>query len=133
VPRTYDLEQRLIGHACAVCRIAESLPLTVVGRHVAGQLIRAGTSPAANYGEAQGAESRRDFGHKLRLCLKEMRESRVWMRLIEKLELAAEMDVKQVLEEEDELIAILVTSIRTACRPLRNGRGNAMSDVRAGR
>ena len=62
-----------------------------------------------------------------------MRESRVWMRLIEKLELAAEMDVKQVLEEEDELIAILVTSIRTACRPLRNGRGNAMSEVRAGR
>jgi four helix bundle protein len=133
VPRTYDLEQRLIGHACAVCRIAESLPLTVVGRHVAGQLIRAGTSPAANYGEAQGAESRRDFGHKLRLCLKEMRESRVWMRLIEKLELAAEMDVKQVLEEEDELIAILVTSIRTAYRPLRNGRGKVMSEARPGR
>jgi len=133
VPRTYDLEHRLIGHACAVCRIAESLPLTVVGRHVANQLIRAGTSPAANYGEAQGAESRRDFGHKLRLCLKEMRESRVWMRLIEKLGLAAEMDVKQVLDEEDELIAILVSSIRTAYRPLRNGRGTAMSRALSGR
>lgn len=132
-PRTYDLEGRLISHACAVCRVAESLPLTVVGRHVAGQLIRAGTSPAANYGEAQGAESRRDFGHKLRLCLKEMRESRVWMRMIEKLGLAAEMDVKPVLEEEDELIAILVTSIRTAYSPLRNGRGNVKSIVQSNR
>ena len=133
MPRTYDLEHRLIGHACAVCRIAESLPLTVVGRHVAGQLIRAGTSPAANYGEAQGAESRRDFGHKLRLCLKEMRESRVWMRMIERLGLAAEMDVKHVLDEEDELIAILVTSIRTAYRPLRTGRGNVTSVTRSDR
>lgn len=132
MPRAYDLEHRLIAHACAVCRIAESLPLTVLGRHVASQLIRSGTLPAAIYGEAQGAESRKDFGHKLRMCLKEMRESRVWLRLIERLELAAEMEVKQVLEEEDELIAILVTSIRTASGPLRNGRGKAAAGAPSG-
>jgi four helix bundle protein len=133
VPRAYDLEHRLISHACAACSIAESLPLTVVGRHLAGQLIRAGTSPAANYGEAEGAESRRDFGHKLRLCLQGLRESRVWMRLIEKLGLATDIEVKRVLAEEDELIAILVTSIRTASRPLRGRRGDATCSSQSGR
>jgi len=118
VPRPYDLEARIIGHACVLCRIAEGLPLTVLGRHIAIQLIRSATSPAANYGEAQGAESRRDFGHKLKLCLKELRESRVWLRLIERMDLGADAELKHALVENDELIAIFVTSIRTTFRTL---------------
>jgi len=113
VPRPYDLEERIIGHACALCRIAEGLPLTVLGRHIANQLMRSATSPAANYGEAQGAESRRDFGHKLKLCLKELRESRVWLQLIQRMHLGADAELRPALEENDELIAIFVTSIRT--------------------
>jgi four helix bundle protein len=118
VPRPYDLEERIIGHACALCRVAEGLPLTVLGRRIANQLIRSATSPAANYGEAQGAESRRDFGHKLKLCLKELRESRVWLRLIERMHLGADAEVEPALKENDELIAIFVTSIRTTLRTL---------------
>jgi len=118
VSRPYDLEERIIGHACALCRIAEGLPLTVLGRHIANQLIRSATSPAANYGEAQGAESRRDFGHKLKLCLKELRESRVWLQLIQRMHLGADAEVVQALAENDELVAIFVTSIRTTLRTL---------------
>jgi four helix bundle protein len=69
--RTFDLEERLIGFAVRIIRIAESLPKTKVGKHIAGQLIRCGTSPAANYGEAQSAESSADFIHKMKVCLKE--------------------------------------------------------------
>ncbi len=70
--RSYDLEERLVRFAVLVCSTVESLPSTRVGKHAAGQLIRCGTSPAANYGEAQSGESRRDFIHKLKLCLKEL-------------------------------------------------------------
>ena len=73
----FDLEDRLIDFAVRVIRTAESLPKTKVGRHIAGQLVRCGTSPAANYGEAQSAESRSDFIHKIKICLKELREARV--------------------------------------------------------
>jgi len=75
--KQFDLEDRLIDFAVRVIRTAESLPKTKVGRHIAGQLVRCGTSPAANYGEAQSAESRSDFIHKIKICLKELREARV--------------------------------------------------------
>ncbi|MBW2125944.1 MAG: four helix bundle protein [Deltaproteobacteria bacterium] len=68
--KQFDLEDRLIDFAVRVIRTAESLPKTKVGRHIAGQLVRCGTSPAANYGEAQSAESRSDFIHKIKICLK---------------------------------------------------------------
>ncbi len=77
--RTFDLEDRLIDFAVRIVRTAESLPKTKVGNHIAGQLIRCGTSPAPNYGEAQSAESRSDFIHKMKVCLKELRETRVWL------------------------------------------------------
>lgn len=130
--RVYNLDERLISHACAICRIAESLPLTVLGRHVANQLIRSGTSPAANYGEAQGAESRRDFGHKLRLCLKELRESRVWLSLIERLHLGTDAELKDALAENDQLIAIFVSSIRTTFRTLPRAARNRSPRAAAG-
>jgi len=77
--RTFDLEDRLIDYTIRIIRTAESLPKTKVGNHIAGQLIRCGISPAPNYGEAQSAESRSDFIHKMKVCFKELRETRVWL------------------------------------------------------
>jgi four helix bundle protein len=74
--KNFDLEDRLIDFAVRIIRIAESLPKTKTGSHIAGQLVRCGTSPAPNYGEAQGAESQADFVYKMKLCLKELRETR---------------------------------------------------------
>jgi four helix bundle protein len=77
--RTFDPEDRLIDFTIRIIVTAESLPKTKVGNHIAGQRIRCGTSPAPNYGEAQSAESRSDFIHKMKVCLKELRETRVWL------------------------------------------------------
>ncbi len=82
--KTFDLEDRLIDFAVRIIRIAESLPKTRIWKHIAGQIVRCGTSPAPNYGEAQGAESRADFVHKVKICLKELRETRVWLLMIVK-------------------------------------------------
>ena len=82
--KTFDLEDRLIDFAVRIIRIAESLPKTRIGKHIAGQIVRCGTSPAPNYGEAQGAESRADFVHKVKICLKELCETRVWLLMIVK-------------------------------------------------
>ena len=70
-----DLEDRLINFAVRVLNVTESLPNTKAGNHIAGQLVRSGTSPAPNYGEAQSAELRRDFVHKMKICLKELASS----------------------------------------------------------
>ena len=85
--RIFDLEDRLIDFAVRIIRTAESLPKTKVGNHIAGQLIRCGTSPAPNYGEAQSAGSRSDFIHKMKICLKELRETRIWLLMIVKVNL----------------------------------------------
>jgi four helix bundle protein len=71
----FDLEERLIKFAVRVIRLTESLPKTSIGRHIQGQLTRSGTSPAPNYGEAQDSESRADFVHKIKIVLKELRET----------------------------------------------------------
>jgi len=78
----FDLEERLIEFAVRVIRTAESLPKTKIGNHISGQLIRSGTSPAPNYGEARSSESRADFVHKMRLALKELRETKIWLLII---------------------------------------------------
>ena len=78
----FDLEDRLIDFAVRIIRTTEVLPKTKVGKHSAGQLIRSGTSPAPNYGEVQSAESRADFIHKLKISLKELRETRIWLLII---------------------------------------------------
>jgi len=77
-----ELEDRLIRFAVSVIKVGESLPGTKTGNHIASQLIRSGTSPAPNYGEAQGAESIADFIHKMKISLKELRETHVWLRII---------------------------------------------------
>ena len=112
---TYDLEDRLIDFAVRIIQLTESLPNTRAGNHIAGQLIRCGTSPAPNYGEAQGAESRSDFIHKMKVCLKELRETRVWLRMIVRAELIKPVSkLDALIQENNELISIYVISIRTA-------------------
>ena len=88
VKKTFDLEARLIDFAVQIVSVVESLPKTRVGNHIAGQLVRCGTSPAPNYGEAQSAESRSDFIHKMKVSLKELRETRVWLLMILRCRLA---------------------------------------------
>ena len=109
-----DLENRLIDFAVAIIDIVELLPNTKAGNHIAGQLVRSGTSPAPNYGEAQSAESRRDFIHKMKVALKELRESMVWLKIIKRKPLCPELDLSAILRECDELISIFVASVKTA-------------------
>ena len=113
--KSYDLEDRLIDFAVRIIHTAESLPNTKVANHIAGQLIRCGTSPAPNYGEAQAAESRADFIHKMKVCLKELRETRVWLLMIVRAKLINPVSkLDSLIQENNELILIFVTSIRTA-------------------
>jgi len=116
----YDLEDRLIQFGAGICRLTQRLPATAVGKHVVVQIIRSGTSPLANYGEVQGAESRRDFIHKLGICVKELRETRAWLKLIGEMSLCPEGQLAPVMSECDELLAILASSIRTARQNGRN-------------
>src|SRR5436309_10697841 len=94
-----ELGERLLEFAVRVGKVVDALPDTRLGRHVAGQLVRCGTSPAPNYEEGCAAESRADFVHKLRICLKELRETRSWLRLIIKAELLPEERVSSLLDE----------------------------------
>ena len=111
----YDLEDRLIDFTMKILDLVESLPQTRVGNHIAGQLVRCGTSPAPNYGEARSAESRRDFIHKMKVVLKELRETRVWLMLVQRKSLVSPPErAAEVHAECDELISIFVASIGTA-------------------
>ena len=117
--RNYDLQERLIEFAVRVLNVVESLPNSRVGNHVAGQLVRSGTSPAPNYGEAQSAESRKDFIHKMKVALKELRETLVWLLMIQRKPLVEPFDkFNPLIKENNELISIFVTSIATAQRNL---------------
>ena len=115
--RDYNLQERLLAYAALIVRIVERLPKTRAGNHIGGQLLKSGTSPLSNHGEAQAAESSRDFVHKMRICLKELRESERWLLLIQKVGfLPSDPDVASALQETDELIRIFVKSIQTASR-----------------
>ena len=111
----YDLEERLLDYAARIIRLVDSLPSTKAANHVGGQLLRSGTSPLPNHGEAQAAESRDDFIHKFKICLKELRESRRWLRLIQRVPLTEKPKlIDPLLAETEELIRIFDRSIRTA-------------------
>ncbi|MGD1018457.1 MAG: four helix bundle protein [Verrucomicrobiia bacterium] len=113
--KKFDLEDRLLEYAASVVRLVERVPRTQAGSHVAGQLLRSATSPLSNHGEAQAAESVDDFIHKLSVCLKELKESRRWLRLIRRVPLLKpESQVDALLNETEELIRIFSASVRTA-------------------
>ncbi len=114
-----NLEERLIDFAVLIVHIMNRIPTTIAGKQLASQLIRSGTSPALNYGEAQSAESRRDFIHKLKVVLKELRETHINLRILDKGQiLPGDAEVHSCIKESDELIAIFIKSIETAKKNL---------------
>lgn len=115
--RKFDLDERLIDFAVTVISVTESMETTNAAKHIAGQLLRSGTSPALHYGEAQSAESRADFIHKIKLLLKELRESLNAMRIVVKAKLTKKIElVEKSMIECNELISIFVKSAATAKR-----------------
>ena len=110
----YDLEERLIDFAVSITDIIEVLPNTRIGNYIAGQLVRSGCSPALNYGEAQSAESRNDFIHKMKIILKELRESMISLKIIERKGIHDLDKTIAAKGECNQLIAIFVKSIETA-------------------
>jgi four helix bundle protein len=114
--KKYDLESRLIRFGNKAIDIAEGLPNSYTGNYLAGQLIRSSTSPLLNYGEAQSAESLADFIHKMKICLKELRETYNCLRLIEQRRWLKNSELELILRENNELIAIFSSSIITASK-----------------
>jgi four helix bundle protein len=112
--RANELEERLIEFAARIIKLANSLPKSPAGNHIAGQLLRSGTSAAPNYAEARGAESRADFAHKLKIAVKELNECRVWMRMILRAELLKASLLDSLLDENEQLSRILNASVTTA-------------------
>jgi four helix bundle protein len=102
--------------ACGLSGWLYALPNTRAANHVAGQLLRCGTSSYGNHGEVEAAESRKDFVHKLKVCLKELKETRRWLRLLAKSFVLPETKMTAILNETEELIRIFFSSIRTAER-----------------
>ncbi len=116
-----ELEGRLIDFAVAIIKLAESLPNTFAGKHISGQIIRSGTSPALNYGEAQSAESRKDFIHKIKVILKELRETLISLKIILKCKLISDQGfLLGLVTENNELISIFVKSVETATNNEKN-------------
>jgi len=115
--RIFDLEDRLVDFSSRIIDIVEGLPNSRAGNYIAGQLIRCGLAPALLYGEAQSAESRDDFIHKMKIVLKELKETRVCLKLIKKREMIKPLlRLENVTKENEELIAITSKSIDTAKR-----------------
>jgi four helix bundle protein len=108
-----DIEERLVDFAVDVIALCDSLPNRRAGDHLAGQLLRSGTSPAAHYAEARGAESTRDFIHKLKLCSKELNESRVWLKIITRSVMLPTEQMSGINQECDQLCRIINASIKT--------------------
>ena len=115
--RADELEERLIDFAVRIIRLSSSLPKTPAGKHIAGQILRSGTSPAPNYGEARGAESHADFVHKLRVVLKELNETCIWLRVIERSRLMKEELLKEICGENRELCRIFTASLKNRANP----------------
>ncbi len=111
----YDLEDRLVDFSVLIIGIVNEMPNSKAGNHLSGQIVRSGTSVALNYGEAQSGESSRDFIHKMKVVLKELRETFICLKIIHKANLyKSEEEIVKAKKENDELIAIFVKSIETA-------------------
>jgi four helix bundle protein len=117
-----DLEERLIEFAARIIKLSATLPRTPAGKHVAGQILRFGTSPAPNYGEARGAESYADFIHKLGVVLKELNETKIWLRIIIRSGMLKAELLVELLEENGELCKIFTASLKTARSRRQSGK-----------
>lgn len=109
-----ELEDRLVDFAVRIGKVADALPDTRLGQHIADQIVRSGTSPAPNYSEGCAAESRKDFAHKLSISLKELRETKTWLRIIRKADLLPAQRLHAITDEADQLCAILSRSVHTS-------------------
>ncbi len=114
IQRRFDLENRLIDFGVSIIQMAELLPKSFSGNHLSGQLVRSGTSPALHYGEAVSAESRNDFIHKMKIALKELRETHNCLQMINRIKWLEDERINRNLKECNELISIFVKSIGTA-------------------
>ena len=109
-----ELEERLIDFAVRVVKLTTRLPRTAAGKHIAAQILRSGTSPAANYGEARGAESHADFVHKVRIVLKELNETSIWLRILKRSEIVNPKLLTGIVQETKELCRSFSTTLRSA-------------------
>ncbi len=112
--RADELEERLINFAVRIIKLSANLPKTPTGKHIGGQILRSGTSPAPNYGEARGAESHADFVHKLGIVLKELNETFIWLRMIERSEILKSELLAGIIGENKELCRLFTSSLKTA-------------------
>jgi len=116
----FDLEERLIEFSVLIIEIVNEIPNTKVGNHLSGQLVRSGTSVSLNYGEAQSGESKKDFIHKMKVVLKELRETFICLKIIQRTKLyKTEARIEIAKKENNELISIFVKSIETAQNNLK--------------
>jgi len=109
-----EIEERLIEFAVRIIKLSSNLPKTPAGRHIAAQILKSGTSPAPNYGEARSAESRADFVHKLGIVLKELNETSVWLKLILRSGLIRIELMADIIDENQQLSKIISASLKTA-------------------
>jgi len=123
-----ELERRLISFGAEIITISTKLPRTPQGRHVSLQMLRSGTATAANYGVARGAESRSDFIHKLRVVLKELNETAIWLQMISKSSLLPAEHIVAIVAENRELSKIIAASLRTARGPKSQMHADTMTD-----
>ena len=114
VSRADELEDRLIDFAVRIINLANALPDSPAAKHIARQLLRSGTSPAPNYAEARGAESNADFVHKLKIALKELNETSVWMKMVCRAKLMKTQLMEELIDENQQLCKILNSSSKTA-------------------
>ena len=121
--KIFDLEDRLVEFSCRVIELVEALPNTRAGNYIAAQLIRCGLAPALLYGEAQSAESRMDFIHKMKIVLKELKETRVCLKIITRSLMIKPVErLKDIKAELEQLISIIAKSIDTAKKNLETGK-----------
>jgi len=116
-----QLEERLIQFAIDVIVICKTIDKSFASEHLAKQLIRSATSSALNYGEDRSSESTRDFLHKMEICLKELRESFINLKIQKGTNTIKNLNgLEELLKENDELISIFVASIKTASNKLKS-------------
>lgn len=111
--KSNQLSERMLDYAVEIVRLTTQLRKTATGRQIASQLLRSGTSVGANYEEACGAQSRADFAHKLQIVLKELRESRFWLRLVQKTCIINDARIGDLISETEQLINIIARSVIT--------------------
>ncbi|RZB34018.1 MAG: hypothetical protein SRB2_03411 [Desulfobacteraceae bacterium Eth-SRB2] len=109
-----DIQERLIDFPVSIIQLTTKFPKTLAGKHIAGQILRSGTSPAPNYAEARSAESSNDFIHKLKIALKELNETAVWLQIIIRSKMLPIEECIDLQKECDELCRIISTIVKTS-------------------